>query len=177
MIDQGQYVLKESKAPEGYILDTTTYPFEIGEQTGKPEKIDLGTFINYKGSISLIKKNEAGKELKGAEFEIQDKNGNVQIALDSDGKETKTLVSDKNGKIYATGLAPNKYRLIETKAPSGYLLNTAVTSFKVSAEADGKPETISLDDFINYQGSVKMKKVTEDGKNLAGSMYVCVYTI
>ncbi|MGM0168333.1 hypothetical protein IGI39_004088 [Enterococcus sp. AZ135] len=170
-LEQGHYVIVETKAPDGYIQDTKPHPFDITGQLGKPTKVNLGDFVNYKGSIAITKKNEAGKELKGAEFEIQDEDGNVQNVLDSDGKETKTLVSDKNGKIYATGLAPNKYRLIETKAPSGYLLNTAVTSFKVSAESDGKPETISLADFINYQGSVKMKKVTEDGKNLAGAVF------
>lgn len=170
-LEQGHYVIVEIKAPDGYIRDTKPYPFDITGQLGKPIKVKLGDFVNYKGSIAITKKDEAGKELKGAEFEIQDEKGNVQEVLNSDGKETKTLVSDKDGKIYATGLAPNKYRLVEIKAPSGYLLNTVYTSFNVSAEADGKPDTINLGDFINYQGSVRMRKVTENGNNLTGAVF------
>ena len=63
-----KFVLIETKAPDGYFRDTTPHPFEITKQTGKPKPIELGNFINYQGSISLLKKNDKGKALKGAEF-------------------------------------------------------------------------------------------------------------
>lgn len=166
-----KFVLIETKAPDGYIRDTTPHPFEITKQTGKPKPIELENFINYQGSISLLKKNDKGKALKGAEFEIHDKDGKVQTVLDSDGKETKTITSNKEGKIFATGLVPGDYTLIETKAPEGYLLNKSEVPFKVADEAVGKPETISLSDFINYQGSVHLKKVSEQGKTLSGAIF------
>jgi LPXTG-motif cell wall-anchored protein len=166
-----KYVLVETKAPEGYVLDTKPHPFEIHEQTGKPEPIDLGDFINYQGSIEWLKKDEAGKALQGAEFEIRDEDGKVQTVMNASGKAVEKLISDKTGKVFATGLAPGKYELVETKAPKNFILNKKIVSFEISDKASGKPETITLEDFINYQGSVKMTKVSDQGKRLAGAVF------
>lgn len=136
-MNEGQYVLVETKAPEGYILDTKPHPFEITGQLGKPDKVILGDFVNYKGAVLATKKNEDGKILSGAEFEIQDTEGKVQTILNSAGKETKKLISDKDGKIYANGLNPGKYQLVETKAPTNYLLNKQKVTFTVSDKASG----------------------------------------
>ncbi|MBU5584481.1 hypothetical protein KQJ29_33360, partial [Enterococcus sp. S181_ASV_20] len=75
------------------------------------------------------------------------------------------------GKVFATGLAPGKYELVETKAPKNFILNKKIVSFEISDKASGKPETITLEDFINYQGSVKMTKVSDQGKRLAGAVF------
>ena len=109
--------------------------------------------------------------LQGAEFEIQDDKGQVQTVLNSAGKETKKLTSDKDGKVSAAGLVPGEYQLVETKAPKNYLLNKKKVSFNVSAKASDKPETIVLADFINYQGSVKLQKVSQSDKALAGAVF------
>lgn len=170
-LEQGHYVLVETKAPEGYILDTTPHPFDVTGQVGKPDKVNLGDYVNYKGSVAVTKKTENNEGLKGAEFEIQDTKGTVQTVLNAAGKATKRLVSDKDGKVFATGLAPGNYRLVETKAPTNYVLNTKVVSFKVATEDLGKPETIKLDDFINYQGSVRLQKVSESDKPLEGAVF------
>lgn len=166
-----KFVLIEKVAPDGYVRDTSPHPFEITEQTGKPKPIELGNFINYQGSISLVKKNDEGKVLKGAEFEIHDKDGKVQTVINQKGNKTETLVSDKNGKISATGLAPGEYKLFETKAPDNYLINDTPIPFEVADQAAGEPEKIILPDFINYQGSVRMKKVSDHGKPLAGAVF------
>ncbi|MFR3687625.1 MAG: collagen binding domain-containing protein, partial [Enterococcus sp.] len=166
-----KYVLVETKAPKGYILDTKPHPFEIHEQTGKPEPIDLGDFINYQGSIEWRKKDEDGKALQGAEFEIRDEAGKVQTVMNASGKAVEKLISDKTGKVFATGLTPGKYELVETKAPKNFILNKKIVSFEISNKASGKPETIILEDFINYQGSVKMTKVSDQGKRLSGSVF------
>ena len=170
-LDQGQYFLVETKAPKGYILDTTPHPFEVRAYNGKPEKIKLGSFVNYQGVVSLTKKDEDGKPLKNAEFEIRDSEGNLQTVMDSEGNKTEKLLSTSDGKIMASGLTPGNYELIETKAPDGYLLNKKILTFEIAASSAGKPKTISLDDFVNYQGSVKMKKISESGEGLSGAVF------
>lgn len=170
-IDEGEYVLIETQAPKGYVLDTTAHSFKVESQTGKPTTIKLGDFINYQGSISLMKKNDKKQVLKGAEFEVRNQEDEVQTVVDGNGKATKTVISDENGKVTASGLAPGKYQLIETKAPIGYLINDAATDFEIKNEAVGKPGTVILSDFINYQGSVNLHKVSQDGEKLAGAVF------
>lgn len=170
-LGQGRYILVETKAPKGFIKDTTPHPFEINSYLGKPEKIELADFINYQGAISVTKKDPVGHELAGAEFEVRDQSGNVQTVLDAEGKATEKLISGKDGKVTASGLAPGKYELIETQAPKHYLLNKEPIAFEIMKESQGKPETIVLADFVNYQGSVELKKVTEEGQGLAGAVF------
>lgn len=170
-LDQGHYVMIETKAPKGYILDTTPHPFEIKAYLGKPEKIKLGSFVNYQGDVSIIKKDEGGQLLKNAKFEIRDLDGNLQTVTDGEGNETETVVSGSDGKIIASGLAPGNYELIEIQAPDGYLLNKKVIPFEIVKSNAGKPETITLTDFINYQGSVKMRKVSDSGQGLADAVF------
>lgn len=170
-LGQGNYVLVETKAPEGYILDTTPRHFEVKEYLGKPEKIDLGQFINYKGEISLTKKDEFGNVLQDAEFEIRDIEGKIQTTTDSEGNKIKKIVSTSEGRISASGLAPGKYKLIETNAPEGYLLNKKIIPFEIGNSSSGKPKVVILSDFINYRGSVRMKKVSESGQSLTGAEF------
>ncbi len=98
------------------MLNTEKVEFTISESAeGKPESTDAGTAVNYKGSVRLTKVDAEGKKLEGAVFKI----------VDSDGKTVKEdLVSDKDGKVETSGLAPGHYAFIETKAPDGYVLNT-----------------------------------------------------
>ncbi|MDI5791581.1 SpaA isopeptide-forming pilin-related protein [Bacillus licheniformis] len=34
------------------------------------------------------------------------------------------MVSDRNGTVTASGLAPGRYAFVETKAPDGFVLNS-----------------------------------------------------
>ncbi|MDU0104057.1 SpaA isopeptide-forming pilin-related protein, partial [Bacillus sp. IS1] len=81
-----------------------------------------------KGSVQLTKEDAEGKKLEGAVFKI----------VGSDGKTVKEdLVSNKDGKIKTSGLAPGHYAFIETKAPDGYVVNTEKVEFTISETAEG----------------------------------------
>ncbi|MDR0144261.1 MULTISPECIES: MSCRAMM family protein, partial [Bacillus] len=141
----GHYAFIETKAPNGYVLNTEKVEFTISESAeGKPESTDAGTAVNYKGSVRLTKVDAEGKKLEGAVFKI----------VDSDGKTVKEdLVSDKDGKVETSGLAPGHYAFIETKAPDGYVLNTEKKEFTISETAEGKPESTDAGTAVNYKGS------------------------
>ncbi len=79
-------------------------------------------FINYQGSAELIKQDNEGQPLSGAVFKIVDKDGNTIQT---------NLSSDKDGKVTATGLSPGDYSFVETKAPTGYILNTIPVHFTI----------------------------------------------
>ena len=51
----------ETKAPTGYLLDTTLHPFDVTAQLGKKQPIALGDLINYQGTAQLTKKTKQVK--------------------------------------------------------------------------------------------------------------------
>ncbi|WP_257993821.1 prealbumin-like fold domain-containing protein, partial [Bacillus amyloliquefaciens] len=126
--------------------NTEKVEFTISETAeGKPESTDAGTAVNYKGSVRLTKEDAEGRNLEGAVFKI----------VDSDGNTVKEdLVSDSNGKVETSSLAPGHYAFIETKAPSGYVLNTEKKEFTISESAEGKPKSTDAGAAVNYKGTL-----------------------
>ncbi|PJH93601.1 SpaA isopeptide-forming pilin-related protein [Bacillus sp. SN1] len=159
----GRYAFVETKAPSGYVLNTEKIEFTISESAaGKPEPAKAGIAINYKGAVELTKENAEGQKLEGAVFKIIDQEGNTV---------QEELTSDKDGNITASGLAPGRYAFVETKAPSGYVLNTEKKEFTISESAAGKPESADAGILVNYKGSVQLMKEDQDGKGLAGAVF------
>ncbi|MCY8042948.1 Ig-like domain-containing protein [Bacillus spizizenii] len=159
----GHYAFVETKAPSGYVLNTEKIEFAISDSAaGKPDPADAGIAINYKGSVDLTKENTEGQKLEGAVFNIVDQEGNTV---------QEELTSDKDGKVKASGLAPGRYAFVETKAPSGYVLNTEKKEFTISESAAGKPEPAEAGIVVNYLGSVQLTKEDQDGKGLAGAVF------
>ncbi|MEG3032478.1 MAG: SpaA isopeptide-forming pilin-related protein, partial [Enterococcus sp.] len=155
----GDYQFVETKAPTGYILNTTPAKFSIADKAvGRPETVVASdNFINYQGEAQLIKHDADNKALAGALFEVQDTAGK---AIQSD------LVSNGDGKVVASNLAPGKYQFVETKAPTGYILNTTPVEFTITDKEAGKPEMVKAsDNFVNYQGEVELLKVDAANSN------------
>ena len=165
-LNEGHYVLVETKAPTGYLLDTTLHPFDVTAQLGKEQPIALGDLINYQGTAQLTKENETGEALAGAVFKVIDETGQTV-----DGQTN--LMSDKQGKVIAKNLAPGTYRFVETQAPTSYLLNeTPSASFTIAKDNQGKPATVVLKaPFINYQGAAKLVKIDQQNNALAGAEF------
>ncbi len=162
----GHYAFIETKAPDGYVLNTEKVEFTISETAeGKPESTDAGTAVNYKGSVRLTKEDTDGRNLEGAVFKIVDSDGNTV---------QEDLVSDKDGKVETSGLAPGHYAFIETKAPDGYVLNTEKKEFTISETAEGKPNPSDAGTAVNYKGSVRLTKEDTDGRNLEGAVFKIV---
>lgn len=165
-LNEGHYVLVETKAPTGYLLDTTPHPFDVTAQLGKEQPIALGDLINYQGTAQLTKENETGEALAGAVFKVIDETGQTVAGQTN-------LMSDKQGKVIAKNLAPGTYRFVETQAPTGYLLNeTPSASFTIAKDNQGKPATVVLKaPFINYQGAAKLVKIDQQKNVLAGAEF------
>ncbi|MBY0584439.1 fibrinogen-binding adhesin SdrG C-terminal domain-containing protein [Murdochiella sp. Marseille-P8839] len=72
------------------------------------------TVSNPKNSIEWTKVNASGLPLEGAEFRlVRVQEGSEQTVIDK-------LVSNRDGRLSVSGLAPGSYKLYETKAPEGY---------------------------------------------------------
>lgn len=163
----GDYFIKETKAPNGFILNKKIIPFTIANQaSGVPEvKVASDKFINYRGNAELTKTDARGEALEGAEFKVIDVNGlTVQ----------EKLTSDENGVVNVEGLGPGKYFFKETKAPKGYMLNDAPKEFNISLDAIDKPVKVKAGSLINYQGSAELIKTGADSKVLQGAEFKVV---
>ncbi|MGX7230996.1 SpaA isopeptide-forming pilin-related protein [Enterococcus pseudoavium] len=162
-LEEGHYVLVEKQAPKGYLLDTKAHPFDVKAQLNEPKPIELGDLINYQGSVELIKTDEKNQPLAGAEFNVLDNEGEVVNA--------QPLKSDKEGKVTIDHLAPGDYQFVETKAPTGYVLNTKPVDFTIADKAEGQPEVIEVGNFTNYQGSAELIKTDKNNQPLAGAEF------
>ena len=111
----GKYLVKETKAPTGFVLDEDVYAVSI-EENGKTytveNKAGVG-FINaaQKGSLKIVKTSSDGK-VEGFSFRV--------TGVDYD----KTFKTDKNGEIVIEGLRIGDYTVSEVsdKASAGYIL-------------------------------------------------------
>ncbi len=122
----GEYTVTETKAPNGYELNTSPITFTVSKDN---ETDRIITFYNNKEKDNTVKisKQDATtkKELPGAALTLKDANGNV-IA--------NWISSDTPH--YVVGLKPGTYTLIETKSPKGYGLSDEVITFTI--DEDGK---------------------------------------
>ncbi|MBC2065062.1 collagen binding domain-containing protein [Listeria welshimeri] len=122
----GDYKFVETKAPANYILDATPILFTIDETHQKVTVSKENTSI--KGSVSLVKIDSETKEkLAGAEFELQDENGETLRT---------NLKTNEDGMLYVDDLLPGNYQFVETKSPAGYILDTTPVKFEI--EIDNK---------------------------------------
>jgi Predicted outer membrane protein len=164
----GDYKFQEIQAAPDYILNPSpSKTFSISESSsGEPDMVDVGKFINFKGTITLRKVDNHDHPLAGAIFEIWNLSGKKAKLVSGYGD----VVSSANGVVAVTGLAPGKYQLREVKAPQDFIINTSPINFKIVSKSIHQP-TIKLGNFINTKGSVTMKKVSENGKPLSGAEF------
>ena len=130
-------VVTETRAPAGFIIDTQSQTVQIKE--GRTVTL---TFKNQpKGSIIIQKRDSlTGQPLPGAEFRVATAAG-CEVGLDGViGTSTLTqnglFVTDSNGEIRITNLAPGAYVLTETKAPAGYVMDAPSTNVVIGANGD-----------------------------------------
>ena len=120
-LEYGTYLVRETAAPNGYVLDPTEKKITIGEQNAQ---ITL-TFTNWKNRFVLQKVSQGdGKVLQGAAFHIWTK----------DGSFDETKKTDANGKIELTGLLDGVWYYQETASPEGFLLDSTCREFVVETE-------------------------------------------
>lgn len=179
----GTHKIKESKAPDGYQLNTNEVVFEVEAGTGKI-KFTSGTnslvtqgvedsgdgYATFADMVNpfdlkITKTNEHGKVLKGAEFTLYS---------DKDcAKVVDTQVSDENGVLSFKDLkVETTYYFKETKAPKGYRIpvdengNAYVHSVYVTATPQTKTFDFTVDNVMyntsNTTGNVRLEGTKND---------------
>lgn len=178
----GKYEVQETKAPEGYLLNTQKYPVELIYADQETEIVYGDVTVPdeiAKGKIRITKTDkETNKPIpSGAEFtvtaaeDITTPDGTVRAEK---GTVVATLTTDDKGKAETDKLYLGKYVIKETKAPEGYLLNPK--EFEVTlAYKDQTTEIVYGDVTVPNQpakGQIEiLKKDEETGNLLSGAEF------
>lgn len=149
------YVVTEVKAPDGYVLDSTS-------QTVKVDRNDTQTltFTNTPiGGGQIIKVDaDSGERIKGVQFEIAKMNG----------ERIGTYTTDSNGIITLPQLADGWYTATEIKAAKGYLLDSTPHNFEVKA---GRTTSLTVEN--TQASSILIHKVDSvTGKGIYGVTFL-----
>ena len=130
-------IVTETRAPDGFILDTQSQTIQIKE--GRTVSL---TFKNQpKGQLIVQKRDSAtGQPLPGAEFRVTTAAG-CEVGLDGViGDSTLTqngiFTTDSNGEFRITNLMPGAYVVTEVKAPYGYVMDTPSTNVVIGSKGD-----------------------------------------
>ena len=159
-------VVTETRAPDGFILDTQSQTVQIKE--GRTVSL---TFKNTpKGALIIQKRDsETNKPLPGAEFRVTTASG-CEVGLngvigDSTLTQNGIFATDSSGEIRITNLIPGAYVITEIKAPEGYVMDQPSTNVVIGPKGDTQTVVIK-----NSQAGTLIidKRDSLTGKPLAG---------
>ena len=200
----GNYRIEEVSAPDGYTQNTQYVEIKVDKNTAyqmdsvSGDAIITVTYENHpvKGKLVIHKSGETLKSFKkdfvyeetsleGAEFEIYaaediftpdhqvDEQGNRHVIYAKDTL-VKTVTTDKNGEAVIKDLPLGKYRVKETKAPSGFVLNPDSQEISFIYKDQNTPEIEEKLEFSNERQKVELsveKQDAETGKALKGATF------
>ena len=200
----GNYRIEEVSAPDGYTQNTQYVEIKVDKNTAyqmdsvSGDAIITMTYENHpvKGKLVIHKSGETLKSFKkdfvyeetsleGAEFEVYaaediftpdhqvDEQGNRHVIYAKDTL-VKTVTTDKNGEAVIKDLPLGKYRVRETKAPSGFVLNPDSQEVSFIYKDQNTPEIEEKLEFSNERQKVELsveKQDAETGKALKGATF------
>ena len=165
-VPYGKWIVREIEAPEGFVLDDTSYEVNIGENEQVIEVEITDEYIHGNIELTKVDADYPDNKLTGATFEVyKDVNGDGKL---DDGDELIGNLEETATGIYEMKeLLYGKYLVKETKAPEGFVLDKGVYSvFIEKDETTYKVENKAGVGFINeaMKGNLKIKKTSSDGK-------------
>ena len=200
----GNYRIEEVSAPDGYTQNTQYVEIKVDKNTAyqmdsvSGDAIITVTYENHpvKGKLVIHKSGETLKSFKkdfvyeetsleGAEFEIYaaediftpdhqvDEQGNRHVIYAKDTL-VKTVTTNKNGEAVIKDLPLGKYRVKETKAPAGFVLNPDSQEVSFIYKDQNTPEIEEKLEFSNERQKVELsveKQDAETGKVLKGATF------
>ena len=165
-VPYGKWIVREIEAPEGFVLDDTSYEVNIGENEQVIEVKITDEYIYGNIELTKVDADYPDNKLTGATFEVyRDVNGDGKL---DDGDELIGNLEETATGIYEMKeLLYGKYLVREAKAPEGFVLDKGVYSvFIEKDETTYKVENKAGVGFINeaMKGNLKIKKTSSDGK-------------
>ena len=176
-LDAGTYTIVETKAPDGYTLDSTPITFTVtAKQITNLDETEATKVINQaKGNLEFTKKGDSqngSPVLNTAVFQLYDEN--KQPVGDP-------VTNVKNGVYRWEGLDAGTYYIRETQAPDGYSLDDTWYEAVIPANQNDPTVTYRPETAGNMNGGVLtnesdsgrilIKKADENGTGLQGAQF------
>ena len=155
----GEYLLKETKAPNGYVsgVNETGQMITIDKETKSGESNEL-TVENKQViyAVELTKQDkETGEVLANAVFDLQKLVG-------SEYQTMEQVTTNDEGKVYYDGLEPGDYQFVEHTAPKGYQKGKEPIPFTI---VENQTEVTKVTAENLKLGSVRLLKYNTDDRN------------
>ena len=145
------YIVRETKAPDKYVLNGKEYEVSITEHMQTIEITHSNRIIKGRVAINKFDSEFTDLKLKDAEFTIYDKNDN----------EVDKLITDENGYDESIDLNYGDYYMKETKAPVGHKLSDKV--YDIQIREDKKVYTFDVSNDV-IKGSIQIVKVDSENE-------------
>ncbi|HEL1592937.1 TPA: discoidin domain-containing protein [Streptococcus suis] len=161
-VGPGYFILQETQAPTGYVLNDKEYIFQINHdgsiklhnaddmtslQGADSNRVVVFTMKNRRntGQFKLAKRaySDSNRRL-AAVFELKEENGATSVA-------TKTTATNGEEIVFDNLRIGQIYQLKETQAPEGYQLNTKV--YRLRLTDSGQVELLDGDDLLSLDDS------------------------
>ncbi|HFR3770563.1 TPA: SpaA isopeptide-forming pilin-related protein [Streptococcus suis] len=161
-VGPGYFILQETQAPTGYVLNDKEYIFQINHdgtvalhnsddmtslQGADSDRVVVFTMKNRRntGQFKLAKRAYSNSDRRlAAVFELKEENGATPVA-------TKTTATDGEEIVFDNLRIGQIYQLKETQAPEGYQLNTKV--YRLRLTDSGQVELLDGDDLLSLDDS------------------------
>ncbi|WP_283703335.1 SpaA isopeptide-forming pilin-related protein [Clostridium perfringens] len=147
----GNYIVRETKAPNKYVLNGKEYPVTINEHMKTIEITHANRKIKGRVSIHKIDEEIPELSLKGAVLGIYDDAGN----------EVDRLTTDENGAATSKYLDYGHYIGKELQAPEGYKLSDKTIDINITED-----DKVYSYDFTNkvMKGRIQIVKVDSENE-------------
>ncbi|HFI0646211.1 TPA: SpaA isopeptide-forming pilin-related protein [Streptococcus suis] len=161
-VGPGYFILQETQAPTGYVLNDKEYIFQINHdgsiklhnaddmtslQGADSNRVVVFTMKNRRntGQFKLAKRAYSNSDRRlAAVFELKEESDTATVV-------TKTTATDGEEIVFDNLRLGQTYQLKETQAPEGYQLNTKV--YRLRLTDSGQVELLDGDDLLSLDDS------------------------
>lgn len=159
------YYYRETKAPDGYVLDTTVHQITIGTGTENADVTETVTVTNEKaiGDIVIKKVDDStvAVPLDGVVFRLLNEDGTEYLKNGA----AYEVTSDENGIARFEDIPFGKYLIKEVTGKTGYQVNTTNAAITVDIVGDNALTIVNK----RYQCDIRLTKTGDGGAFLAGA--------